>query len=61
MARKITSISIPEEWFFFLRRKALEVAEETGKHTTVSQVIVKAVQEKFDLKIKTKKGKKTND
>jgi hypothetical protein len=61
MARKITSISIPEEWIFFLRRKALEVTEETGKHTTVSQVIVKAVQEKFNLKLKTKKREKRNE
>jgi hypothetical protein len=51
MKTKTMSICIPENWVLKLKKKAIKRIEVTGKHTTVSQLVIDALQEKYFFKI----------
>ena len=51
MKTKTMSICIPENWVLKLKKKAIKRIETTGKHTTVSQLVIDALQEKYFFKI----------
>jgi len=57
MEKKVTSILMPKEWHFKLKRKALKLSEESEKTVTISKLILEAVQEKYGFKVE--KGEET--
>jgi hypothetical protein len=55
MKTKSVTVSIPEDWVLKLKKKAIKRIEATGKHTTVSQLVIDALQEKYFFKIEGEK------
>lgn len=49
MKTKPITVCIPETWALKLKKKAIKKIEATGKHVTVSQLVIDAIQEKYSF------------